>query len=140
MITTAMPTLYRFIFGRCEKCGRTSHTLSRGATVRDDEPWLACATCREKFGFRWMLDKDWHAGIVAERPQEPLDWEEWKRANPPLDEFTDDDEPEVDVCRNGHPWTPENTRHNRNGSRVCRECHRMRERQRIRGRTVRNES
>lgn len=40
-----------------------------------------------------------------------------------------------DTCRNGHPWTPENTRVRRRGDRsyrVCRECTRKQDRERKR--------
>lgn len=33
-----------------------------------------------------------------------------------------------ETCRNGHPRTPENTRHTRDGARYCAECKRIRDR------------
>lgn len=36
------------------------------------------------------------------------------------------------ACFRGHPWTDENTHINTNGNRQCRECGRMRDRERYR--------
>lgn len=34
----------------------------------------------------------------------------------------------ADTCRNGHPWTAENTSRNNNGKRYCRTCQQIRTR------------
>lgn len=40
--------------------------------------------------------------------------------------------PDLNVCRNGHPFTPENTVYTAAGFRNCRECNRVRDRLKMR--------
>lgn len=126
-------------YGTCDKCARHSPMCAR--VVWLGEELMACSTCRFENIGKWHTAHGWDDSIPREH--EPslgtATFVEWAAANPPLDGL--DDEPD-DLCRNGHPWTEENTRVNPNGTRVCRTCQRARDRLRnaaAKGRTVRND-
>jgi hypothetical protein len=117
-------------YGTCDKCGQESPLCARVIWLR--KPLMACSTCRLEGLGKWYTAPGWDDGIPREH--EPSlgteTFAEWAAANPPLDDL--DDEPEVDCCVHGHPWTEENTRINRNGTRACRTCQRARDRLRNR--------
>lgn len=95
---TIAPTITRFVFGNCERCGQESSYLALcvfryGTREPFDTPKLTCAKCRLKQDGHWALHPTWQEGANVAPNGENMGgkaWKEWAKNNPPLEEVFED--------------------------------------------------
>jgi len=92
-----------------------------------------CGLTDPAAAYHWALD--WRTALVQEDEQWPYsaNLDDYVRLCVPCHKAFDlGRKSPISHCKRGHEFTDENTKRNARGNRVCRECERVRERNRVR--------